>query len=219
MGVEKLNPEEIETLTTLLRKVTPLPRMEWPVLKTWWECRLSPMNPQELVILQHIPKNVFTDGYPQVLLTKRPPTDPDFPNAWHHPGGYLGSNEFVREAIERILQKEIKVGLKNYRAVGLVNWPRLARDHEFSGLYVCEPTEPPTLTPGKTQWFDFNNLPEGLLHHHVLMHERVKEHLEFTGLIAMLDEASRGYTWKFPFGTLSERFRRLSTVLESDATK
>ena len=57
MDKEKLTPEEIETLTKLLQKVTPLPKMEWPVLKTIWESRLMPMNPQER---QQIPNALLT---------------------------------------------------------------------------------------------------------------------------------------------------------------
>ena len=235
MDKEKLTPEEIETLTKLLQKVTPLPKMEWPVLKTIWESRLMPMNPQELVILERIPEDVFAEDYPRVLLTKRPATDPHFPNAWHHPGGYLGSNEFVvQDAIERILQKEVKVGLKNYRAVSIINWPKLERDHEFSGLYICEPAGPPILTSGKTEWFPFTQLPPTLLYHHQLMHAKAKEYLDFMSLIKKIENVLNAH----PPGTnrpsefdcvmyylkrnrlsLSGMFHQLSTVLETGDPK
>ena len=124
---EKLNTQEIETLISLLRRVTPLPKMEWPVLKTIWESRLMPMNAQELVILEKDPLTCKKGYYPRVLLAYR--NDKDYPNCWHHPGGYLGSGEFTFEAADRVALRETMVRVTNLRTASPVNWTRLRRDH------------------------------------------------------------------------------------------
>ena len=199
MDKEKLTPEEIETLTKLLQKVTPLPKMEWPVLKTIWESRLMPMNPMELVILEKDPLVCKKGEYPRVLLAYR--DDKDFPNCWHHPGGYLGSGEFTFEAVDRVALKETIVRVTNLRCASPVNWPRLRRDHELSILYVCQPHDNPKIQKGKLEWFDFLNLPQYTLPHHIRMHLRAKLYIDV--LRKQTPESLR-------------EFLELHTVLESD---
>src|SRR3989338_10300973 len=82
---EKLTPAEIELLDELLGRIGRLPNMQREAFSLFWKHRLMPMNPQELVILERIPNDVYSEGFPRVLLTYRPPSDPYYPDCWHHP--------------------------------------------------------------------------------------------------------------------------------------
>ena len=204
---EKLSKEELDVLTSLLKRVTPLPKMEWPILRTIWENRLMPMNPIELFILDR-PVLSADEGNLRILLSWRGKDDPYYPNCWHHPGGYLGADERIEAAIQRAAQREIGVPVKNISPVTMANWPKIARDHQWSLLVTCQPDGEPILKKGKLEYFPFNKQPSELLPYHVLMHEKVKSWIQFVRCLQGQDP------------DLCQMFlNSISPVLESDLKK
>lgn len=195
---DKLSPKEIEVLVSLLARVTPLPRMEEPVLKAIWENRLMPMNPMELIIL----KNPITPFVSQeVLLLYR--DDKNFPDCWHNPGGYLGANEKIEDAIQRVALREIGIKVKNLMPVAMANFYNLARDHEFSLLVVCEPDGSIKTEKGKIDFFPLGKMPENLTPHHKSVMRKILDWLDFLRILYV----------KSP--DLMETYFEVSSVLET----
>ena len=142
----------------LLRTVvTPLPKMEFDVLTTIWGQRLMPMIPVELIIIDGDLSRPINEL--RVLLRFR--TDSyfkDWNGAWHHPGGYFGSNETFKEAIDRIAKKELgaKIKIKDFYAVGALNFFKCKRDHEVCHLFVCIPERMDFTNDSNIQFFKFH---------------------------------------------------------------
>lgn len=169
-----LTKEEQEQLAPLLARVTPLPKMEWPVLRTIWERRLLPMNPMELVVLD---KSVLSESGPEkVLLSYR--DDAHFLDCWHHPGGYLGGSEKIVDATQRVADREFQVKLNECYVVQPINSYKLARDHELAVVFVATMDNSTLkLEKGKLEFFPFDQLPANLLPHHRLIQERAVDWL------------------------------------------
>ena len=176
MSIEKHNePHKEQELTSyLLARVTPLPMMEWPVLKVMWEKRLLPMSPMECVIVDKDPFQTPVEDL-KILLSYR--DDAHFPDCWHHPGSYLGSGDKIAEAVQRTIEKEIKSDVAEFWPVTMANFYKLARDHEFSYLHVCRLSGEVVIVPGKLEFLPALRPPANLLPHHKLMQERVVEWL------------------------------------------
>lgn len=209
---DRLTDQEIQKLLFLLDKVNPLPFMQYPVIKKFWERRLVPLNPMELIILNECPfedivwRDASGEGvsppsliYLKALTVYR--NDEYWPDCFHFPGGYLGSNETVADAIQRVAKKEIGVGIKNFWPVSQGNFTKLGRDHEYSTIFICLPGEEPVLKPGR-QFTPILQLPKNLLPHHREMAKRAIEWLE---AMQSLSAEKR------------EKIIRVTSVLESSA--
>jgi len=62
------------------------------------------MNPVELFILDRPVEEVRDTSDVRVLLSHR--DDVDYPDCWHHPGGYLGGGERIMDAAERVAERD-----------------------------------------------------------------------------------------------------------------
>lgn len=173
-GRVALSKSEQEGCAGLLARATPVPNMEWPILKAIWDCRLLPMNPVECVILDSL------DAPTRVFLMRRPADDPYHPGRpWHHPGSYLGANEKLSDAINRVCEKEVGLKPRRHLFVAPVNLWNLARDHEASFIFACELEGSCPESSETRKWFHLDKLPWDLLPHHRLIQFRAILFLRF----------------------------------------
>ena len=167
-GVQKLTEEEVKQTAELLKRVTPLPRMEYPVLRAIWEARLLPMALTELVILDRFPKTIQELEEARVLLLER--DDKDFPRCTHHPGGFMGAGEQFELLVQRVAQKEIGAPVQVIGVAGVINNRGLLRDHEVAIVCVCW-VPPGNVRNEKAHFFPVHDLPDHILKHHIVIHE------------------------------------------------
>lgn len=104
-------------------------------------------------------------GEVEVLLTCRPPDDPDWPRQRHVPGTVLrdddldSRNSWFAVAFDRIQSGELKMKLGFVGHCGVVFW-RHKRGSSVSIVLLCIPTQS---TPPVGDFFPVNNLPINLL--------------------------------------------------------
>ncbi|MDP3729374.1 MAG: NUDIX hydrolase [bacterium] len=179
-----LSKTDIVSLWRLLYKVNPLPNMQYEVLKIIWKLRLMPHITFDLIILKP-GQDLFVTPLEEleVLLTKRAPNDPDFPNALHFPGGFLGSNEKVWEAVLRVMQKEIGVGVIEMTFAFQTNRYAFTRDHEYSSLLFIKPEDGLDLKSRQEFHPLVSSLPEATLPTHVELRDRAEDWLKTMHLI------------------------------------
>lgn len=167
-----LSDHQAASTAETLQFATPVPNMEWPIIRTIWAKRLMPMNPVECVILDSI------DAPTKVLLTRREEDDPHFPRDWHHPGSYFGADERFDGAVRRVVKRDLGMDVCRYQFVTAANFYGLRRDHELCLIFVCELIGSPEVSE-KVGWFSLGDPPEDFIPHHRLIHERVVEWLRF----------------------------------------
>lgn len=96
----------------------------------------------------------------EVLLTKREPTDPFWPNMYHNPGTVLrpsDDNSTFADALKRLETQEYKIKLPEPYFAGF--WfEQLERGKGFGVVSWIELNECPT-----GEYFDINNLPPNLI--------------------------------------------------------
>ena len=173
-----LAKEEQEACASLLGRVTPLPRMEWPILQVLWEKRLVPMNPIELIILEGDLSVPFNEM--RVLLRFR--EDKHFESwngQWHHPGGYLGGGETITEAVSRVAKKETGLSIAEFYSIGGLNFFQCKRDHELCQLFVCILEKGQIIGDPTLKFFKFAELPESLIIQHTFIQAKAEKWLLF----------------------------------------
>lgn len=106
----------------------------------------------------------------ELLLTWR---DDDLWYGWHIPGGYVGVHETVREACERIAQRELGIGVKFTALLDSYSWT----DHPLGSVVslVCRCSTHSAPQEGK--WFDSPPTPMAP-HHTDFFHQLLEASLK-----------------------------------------
>jgi ADP-ribose pyrophosphatase YjhB (NUDIX family) len=157
---KKLSLNEITKTARLIERLSPIPFMEELVFKTFWKKRLMPFVALELLIFE---KSLFapsTKNLPRVLLTYR--TD-EYYNCWHVPGGFLGGDEEYKQAVKRILSRELGVYPKTIQPLFAVSRAHGNRDHHISMFIAVTPTTFPQLRKGSIEYFNPSKPPRKLI--------------------------------------------------------
>ncbi len=80
---------------------------------------------------------------------------------WHFPGSFIRLGESFQNALDRVISRELGVGIKRFKNTE-VNYSCLdSRGHTVGNVFLVELNNAPTKS---YQWF--NNAPEDLLEHH-----------------------------------------------------
>jgi ADP-ribose pyrophosphatase YjhB (NUDIX family) len=153
--------------------------MQYPILRAMWDARLLPMNPIELFILDRPLFKVKNPKDLKVLLAHR--DDADYPDCWHHPGGYLGGGERIQDAAWRVAVEETGLELGVFHVVRPMNFPKHRRDHELcimvQGSLAFDDTPENAKKRDGTSFFPFGKLPSNLIPQHQLLQKRLEEWL------------------------------------------
>ncbi len=167
--------EEAHACAALLRKASPVPNIAYPILRAIWDRRLFPMVPVELFVLDRSVESIRTLDDLRVAIVYR--NDPDYPDCWTHPGGYLGGSERIADAAKRVAKRELGVEVVDPYVVSPTNFPRHPRDHEMSVMVVA------SLATGFTakdverrdgvHFCPFTDLPTNLLPQHQELQARL----------------------------------------------
>ncbi|MCK4781925.1 NUDIX hydrolase [Candidatus Parcubacteria bacterium] len=146
------------TIEELMEKISPIPNLELEVFRAI--CKKIPMVTVDLVMIHPLEKG-------KVLLTLRGPDDKFWPDKWHFPGGFVGYQEKMEEACERIAKEEVGVKLVKIQQIGINEHliEEYARGHSVSGVYLAVPDR----VPEKGQFFGKENIPKNL----IKMHRRI----------------------------------------------
>lgn len=198
----------------LLEKAGRLPRMQLEAIQLFWKHRTMPMNPQEAVILNRGPlEGAYSDL--RVLLSYRnnPNDPPAWRDSWHHPGAILGSGERVEDAVRRLVAKEVGAKVAWFCTVATANFPQLCREHELSPIHLVTLDGRPSPVKTNLSWFPLDDVPQNLLPHHKLMHERACEYIRF---VRELREAEEHLLNRNESARLVEQFFHVTSVVESD---
>jgi ADP-ribose pyrophosphatase YjhB (NUDIX family) len=145
----ELTQEEVETIASLLEKISP-GLLPLPIFKQ--VARLLTTVTVVLVPLMTVDNKI------KVLLTQREETDPYYPGYFHPPGTILrASDETVQRAFERLLTKELHNPQVKTQPV-FVNFvhEQIGRGREVALVHWIE-----LEAKGNTgEFFDGDNLPE-----------------------------------------------------------
>jgi len=176
-----LDDYETKVATDFIKRVTPLPNMEYKILESIWESRIIPTCTINLIIFDKgLLEIAFNELWPKIYLLKR--NDTYMPKCWHYPGGYLGADEKINNAIQRIAKREIGSEVTNIILAFTAFMPNFARDPQVSPHFFCKPkNELPNSE--KARFFYLNGLPKNLPEHQMLASERIKQLIEFMRLL------------------------------------
>ena len=144
-----------------LKKITPVPNMPREIFESLKG--LLPITAVELLVIH--PDNSF------VLIEKTGQF-----NGWALPSGYIGLNESLEDACQRVAERDLGAKLKSTDFITVFNWPkggqRSGDGHAISLLFKCEVRG--NIKNGKY----FKKIPEGILAHHKIMIEAYFEKYE-----------------------------------------
>ncbi len=139
----------IDKIAKELKKISPLPNMPREVFESLKD--LLPIAAVELLIIRR-------DG--SFVLIKK---EGQF-NGWALPSGYIGLNESLKTACQRIAERDIGSKLRSAELLTVFNWPegslRPAKGHAISILFRCEAKS--YIQKGKY----FSKVPPKTLRHH-----------------------------------------------------
>jgi ADP-ribose pyrophosphatase YjhB (NUDIX family) len=110
-------------------------------------------------ILEIVPLRKVSDKV-EVLLTKRPDEDPNWPGMLHTPGTVIRSNDTLDSAYERILEKEILITIKPKLHFVESILHQVTRGNELAAVYYIDLTniEIPT-----GEYFSSDSLPDSIV--------------------------------------------------------
>lgn len=102
------------------------------------------------------------NGQVQVFLTQRSLSEKSYPGFWHLPGTVIRPGETLKASLERMANAECKVGILNYKVVGLINNLKEPRGHFIAPIILVNfVTEPIT---GK--WVSVSSLDASVIDFH-----------------------------------------------------
>lgn len=101
-----------------------------------------------------------------ILLTRRPKDDPEFPGEpWHIPGGLWRPPDTLDEGCRKIIQEECGITvLSRITRVDFEDWHDHRRGYPISHVVACESPESVEQTE-RRKFFCVHNLPSMVPHH------------------------------------------------------
>ncbi|OHA18446.1 MAG: hypothetical protein A2664_00690 [Candidatus Taylorbacteria bacterium RIFCSPHIGHO2_01_FULL_46_22b] len=169
--MKKLSPKEVRICAQLLARAEfPLPQA---LFDAWVEN--LPHVAIELAVLRECEQEKKTPVV-EIFLTRRPSTDPFWPNMWHMPGTILRQNERVSRALGRLINTELGLLSTNFepacfrKVFEFVRGHRFnesARGHEIGLLHILKIPSNCACTGGK--FFSLKHLPQDIIPFHRLM--------------------------------------------------
>ena len=105
------------------------------------------------------------DKQKRLLLTWR---KDKFWKGWHFPGSVLRNKEEFAEALQRTAQKELGRGLKSFKFLFPMNYPKGARGHSVTFVFLCRLNGKP-----KNGKF-FKIMPKSIIPEHRQLWKRLK---------------------------------------------
>lgn len=124
--------------------------------------------------IELVPFKKGEDGSIKVLMIKRPPEDPFWPNELHVPGTVLLPSDTIEEAFGRLSKKEVKSPLENPKFVDFV-LHQTRRGKELALVHWVEIDE----EPQEGRFYDVSNLPEETIEHHrTVIETALKDYLQ-----------------------------------------
>jgi hypothetical protein len=164
-----LNDEEITQAESLLARLEPgfLP---FPLFLQIY--RLTPAPTMDTIPLRR-----NSNGDIEVLLLRRPPDDPIWPNLWHNPGTVLRASDTYESALDRLLNDELQGARIVKDPVFVANiFNQSKRGTEVILIYRIEIKGP---TPVGTFW-PIDKLPKDIIDSEIAVIKTASQHYELS---------------------------------------
>lgn len=153
---EVITEEDVRTFQRIAAKIKDpgqgLPQGVFDAL-----CKLVPFPACELVVV---------NADKEVLLTWR---DDGYWRGWHFPGGLMRMNEDFISRLNKTAQREFGCKVISAKYLFPFNYPRTARGHDVSFIFLCKIKGKPT--DGKF----FKKMPKDLIAQHREVFRRLKK--------------------------------------------
>lgn len=99
----------------------------------------------------------------EVYLTQRALNDTAYAGEYHCPGTFVRTDEDFNDTFLRLAEREFGGRLTSWRHIAPVNYPKEARGHCISLVYLCILPDQADLSG---TWFPVNNLPRPMVKIH-----------------------------------------------------
>lgn len=138
--------------------------------EAWLEIHKTFALPYVELIIPH-----RTDEQWQLLLTRRAPTDVDWPSTWHVPGGLWRTKLTQPEACQSVAKRELGIELADIHEVMTFKWPSHPRGYVISHVCVCWPSGPVSETTDRKFFFE---IPKPFIEEEIAFIERSLKYLK-----------------------------------------